>query len=33
MKDRSYSLDIGHNKIPEHVAVYLLCRELADIEG
>jgi len=33
MKDRSYSLDIGHNKVPEHVAVYLLCRELADIEG
>jgi len=32
MRGRSYSLDSGKNKVPEHVAVYLICRKLASID-
>jgi len=32
MKDRHYALDAGANDVPEHVAVFLVCRKLAKVE-
>ncbi len=32
MKDRHYALDAGATDVPEHVAVFLVCRKLAKVE-
>lgn len=33
LKERKFSLDAGETKVPEYVAVYLVCRRLAHIES